>query len=334
MKRWDEMGKSLGADSTSWKTSRASFDTTFNHTGETDLQGWDNRELIRNPGSMLPRQFEKYTEQLRKLRPKFKQFLLKEEMTRSARQVVQRSSPLASERSTIRISGDGQVDMFASAQASLSGRVESFLAEHLKEELLENPNSTKLGAQPHRYAGLGYTTMNPMQTRYLSKPIPGRVLPAEKKKEKNKDQFTYKDQLVAAAGIIGDTPRDTVALSPTDLGDESGRPRTNKEHGTGMFRLTNIELGLPPSVVGSNPETPKDSEWRKIQFTSITRENANVSNPYPLGSPEYVAMPVGRPAGLKTHVNIVKASRTVLNQRTTDNDGLLTTISSMIKRTR
>ncbi|KAF8576883.1 hypothetical protein K439DRAFT_1366047, partial [Ramaria rubella] len=161
MRRWEEMGKRLEMEELgSWfykALGAPPFDSEFsNRRGGDIVPGRkssfrgaeaDASNSLPNPEHMLPKQFSKYLERIRDLRPEFK--------------------------ATLRTDGTGGVDMFASAQNSGNAFINKFLSQRAKQDLY-SPDSKRIERQPHRTAGLEYTTTSLLQSYYLHKPIPGR----------------------------------------------------------------------------------------------------------------------------------------------------------------
>ncbi|KIJ44318.1 hypothetical protein M422DRAFT_47404 [Sphaerobolus stellatus SS14] len=295
IKRWDEMGKDLRMDAMAlWQATNA-FDSDFARPRDEqeglslrDVTGWDASELVPRPYNMKPKQFQKYVERVRKLRPEFKRFLLEEEARKREEQAQSGEKLLRSQRSQIKLAGDGEVDMYTSAQTHVVRYVNSFLAEHAKQELLEKSNSTKIGPQPHRTAGLEYTTMNQAQVRYLSKPLPGRVIQGTDDVSAERKTVL----LAAVGGLLGKLPegkaQEGYVIAPTEFGKQEN-PRVDSKRGESKFRMTSVSLYSPPNVVGPKPGTVKDAEWSIIAFGDTKLETANVENPYPPGTAAYVA---------------------------------------------
>ncbi|KAF8517511.1 mitochondrial ribosomal protein subunit-domain-containing protein [Hysterangium stoloniferum] len=315
MKRWQEQGKSLKSlELGAWYFVAKKFtppDSEFNGAGASTLEPSVEEGSVHDlPDaiSMRERQFKKYLERVRALRPEFKKFLHQYALS-AQEEPSHRTRPpkLPSERAggrdTLKLTGSGAVDMYASAAIGNEVHARRFLTWMRARELYA-PQSTALARQPHHFAGLEYTRISDLQAQYLHRPVRGRdVMQNHAAYDRGRDTLSPKVHYVAAGGVVGTMPLDAAGnLVPTDYGTQE-TPRRHREHGVGHFRMTRALLADPPTVVGRAPEGIAHTERavkgaaqgtakthvKRIEFWPVTHENANRSNPYPLGSRAYIA---------------------------------------------
>ena len=340
MRRWEELGKKLEPMALGLWPSKSEpwrIDTEFDRAGKEGLElGRDlekeaafmnARTAIPNPDAMTKKQFQKYLDHLRSLRPQFKEFL--KEQKHPAQDPKVRS-----EQSTLKLTGSGEVNMFLSAQHTPETPITDFL-KHWATHDFYSSESTRIEQYPHKFAGLEYTYMSALQSQYLHKPAPGRDIGQSRASRFNGQNKLSKYDLIAVGGIIGAMRDGNHTIVPTDFGTRED-PRTNREQGKGLFRMSRVFLQNAPVTVGRLPQTVGHTELNEIEFRTIQSAMANRSNPYTLGSAEYVAQegmtkgkgrhPVpGKIAGMTRYVRERPSPR-----ERTPNLALLSTLTGMI----
>lgn len=315
MRRWEELGKKLEVhELANWTRNPYSWatDTEFDKAGNVvGAPGCERREtlvsdpdnLIPDPEAMSPKQFKKYLNRLRALRPEFKKFLQdswreqqsqQEQLSNQKHQTQQNrkhgNRKLESERKATgihRITGSGDIDMFASSQNASNMFVDKFLV-HRETKALESLESRRVEARPHNLAGLQYSFLSTLQSRYLHKPAPGRDVVQSRAVRFDRSARETKTDIIAVGGILGELKESgTQTIIPTDFGTQEA-PRQNREQGKGIFLMRKVELLRIPLTVGQVPENAGAAKFASVEFSTPQLAKANSSNPYPLGSLDYV----------------------------------------------
>lgn len=305
MRRWEEIGKKLEVEEVGNPDVYARYgwpiDSEFDRAGAAGLE--PGRELRRESQisyhhdnipdfeAMSNKGFEKYLDYLRTLRPKFKRYLAERWIEQQQRLIASSSRNtrrLPSEMAgVVKVTGSGEVDMYASSMTAGNLHVNNFLAGHLTEEL-NSGRSTRIQQKPHRNGGLEYAFMSALQSQYLHKPSPGRDITQSRAERFKKAVPEKKADLIAVGGLIGELQGvGARTIVPTDFGTQD-MPRRNREQGKGLFRLGRVRLERKPLTVGHAPEKADHAQFRMIEFRTAEMPNANSSNPHPLGSMEYV----------------------------------------------
>ncbi|OSD08453.1 hypothetical protein PYCCODRAFT_1429522 [Trametes coccinea BRFM310] len=113
-------------------------------------------EATRNLSAMSPKEFERYLERVRELRPAFREFLNKK-YGKDAKNAVADES------------------LMSHATRVAANDFQEFLKHRAYLEYRE-PRPRYIEQQPHRFAGLNYTRSTPLQTQLNTKPHVGRIL--------------------------------------------------------------------------------------------------------------------------------------------------------------
>jgi Mitochondrial ribosomal protein subunit len=310
MRRWEQLGKKLVIEEMgNWRIRPLTWstDSEFDRAGKVGIEPGRERDrehkvlnpntLIPDPEAMSPKQFQKYIERLRKIRPEFKEYLagryLKQQNEQQKQQPntkAKASHKLNSEvkqQGILKLSGSGEIDMYASGQQAASMHVDDFLMRRAAEEF-QSEESKRIERRPHNLAGLEYTFMSTMQSQYLHKPVPGRDVAQSRAERYDHSRREQKTDIIAVGGMLGEL-RDTggQTIMPTDFGTLE-EPRRNREQGRGTFVIKTADLYRVPSTVGHTPQKASDTKFSSIQFSTPELAKSNSSNPHPLGSIEYV----------------------------------------------
>ncbi|KAF8578096.1 hypothetical protein K439DRAFT_1663915 [Ramaria rubella] len=155
---------------------------------------------------------------------------------------------------TLRTDRTGGVDMFASAQNSGNAFINKFL--------------TPSNRRPRIHDNVSIAIVLLAQTRSRSR------YRTESAAYENSLRLTKVD-LVAVGGIIGALPKtDAVTLLPTDFGTRD-TPRTDRERGTGLFRVVKALLD-PPVVVGPVPQKATETKFKTIELRMLGAEKTKL----------------------------------------------------------
>ena len=307
LRRWEELGKKLEVEELgTWTHYQYSWaiDTEFDRAEKDGRQPGRERQregavslsdessLVPNPETMSPKRFKKYLNHLRALRPEFKEFLQDAwHKTQALQNQKGRKGPkLESEQKAMKafkLTGSGEIDMFASAQNAGNMFVNDFL-KHRAINTLRSLESKRVEARPHHFAGLQYSFVSALQTQYLHKPAPGRDVAQSRASRYVNSKQEKKTEIIAVGGILGELKEDGAqTIIPTDFGTREA-PRQNREQGKGVFLMNAVKLLRAPSTVGRVPEKAGDAKFVSIEFCTSQLASANSSNPHHPGSLDYV----------------------------------------------
>ncbi|KAF8635543.1 hypothetical protein AX17_003926 [Amanita inopinata Kibby_2008] len=224
--------------------------------------------VIPNLNAMSRKEFHRYLRKLRHLRPKFQEYLQKQNMT-------------------------ADKSLYELAQDSSSDQHTQFLLNHTSEEF-NSRTSRQIEQQPHPNAGLMYASPSRLDTRLTTRALPGIILQAEDKhfqfhKFERPDErcivsFGGLSATVERKGIIGKNP----LFKP---GTEQGIDKSKLEESVGKMRLADLELVVPPRVVGRRAQGLKAIRVKAQVTVASTHHEFGVDNPHEPGTPDYIAAP-------------------------------------------
>lgn len=264
LKKWDESG--YGASQYVGGLSETvlvehEVDSWFDRDSESSKAPIKAREVSLNPTdikrpnylSMSEKEFTKFLEELRELRPKFKAFLEEEEKRRlaqSKRRHVQAGgqaeAQLESGSTADAVSGsEAEVDLYEHAQDPSKGHgqiLEDFL-RWLARERGSQKSYEGVEPQPHRTLGLSYHLPDSLYNQRLSDSVPGRALFQESGRQRlNADVVA-----TSFIGHVADLRRnssDGIAMTQFYPDVEGYR---DSKRGEGRFRVTTakVDIGLP-----------------------------------------------------------------------------------------
>ncbi|KAF8499947.1 mitochondrial ribosomal protein subunit-domain-containing protein, partial [Gautieria morchelliformis] len=182
MRRWEQLGKKLDIEEMgNWRIRSFtwSIDSEFDRAGKVGIEPGRERvrehkilnpnTLIPDPEAMSPKQFQKYIERLRKIRPEFKEYLAGRYLQQQKQQPntkdkgSQKLNSEVKQSGILKLSGSGEIDMYASGQHAASMHVDDFLMRRADREF-RSPGSKRIERRPHNLAGLEYTFMSTMQS--------------------------------------------------------------------------------------------------------------------------------------------------------------------------
>lgn len=228
-----------------------------------------------NTTAMSAKRFERYLRKVRRQRQDFQAFI------KTKKDVIH----------------DGTVDSLLSPtrpkeliykavyKESRDRHVQTFLAKEFAQNSASN-NSDIVQSIPHPTGGLTYANASDYQSRYRSKPVPGRALHLVPKKDNTSSLHVN----VAVGGWVGReiAVKNDLDFTLTDFGTLEGAPRKNERNGEGIYRPLQAMLHKPPEVVGRHPQRVEKSEL-SLQFVNWKGVEEVQRNPYTPGSREYVA---------------------------------------------
>jgi len=218
-----------------------------------------------NIDAMTPKQFKRYLEKLRTLRPAFREFL----ETARAKDVQKRGS----------IGRPGWMKIRSSNLLEQS-RYETdlhntFLSQRMAQTI-NDPESHVLGQDVHPNGALVYTHLTNVEDYFWRKPLPGRAVGRSR------------NAIVSFAGVNASLPQSKsegilpIEWKPlVERGVDTGR-------GISKFRATQTEVHKPPQVVGQKPEGMADMDVR-MWVSSHSRLDIVRPNPHLPWTREYVS---------------------------------------------
>ena len=193
-----------------------------------------------NIDAMTPKQFKRYLENLRTLRPAFRQFLEAEQA-----KVVQQ------ERAVSRHARKGKVRSSNLLEQSLyeTDLHKTFLSRHAAQ-IINDPQSRVLEQDVHPNGALMYHHLTHLEHYFWRQPLPGRVVGRSR------------NLMVSFAGTnVSLPPSKSEGAQPiewkslVERGTDTGR-------GISEFRACQTEVFAPPRVVGQKPEGMADMDVR------------------------------------------------------------------------
>jgi hypothetical protein len=211
-----------------------------------------------NIDAMTPKQFKRYLEKLRTLRPAFREFLEGE-----------RANNTQKERSVGRPAWKNKIRSSSLLEQS---RYETdlhmtFLSKHMAQTI-NGPESRVLEQDVHPNGALAYTHLTDLEHYFWRKPLPGRAV------GKNRNL------VVSLAGVNASLPQSkSEGIQPiewktlVERGADTGR-------GISKFRVSQTEVLKPPQVVGHKPEGMADMDVRmwlsSHSLLDMARANPNL----------------------------------------------------------
>ncbi|KZV88105.1 hypothetical protein EXIGLDRAFT_722962 [Exidia glandulosa HHB12029] len=316
VEQWNEMGMDqVTPDETSAFAGdrAASIDSDFaRRPGMSDLervQPFARRRTLakevpmKNIHKMRPKEFERYLDRLRQLRPKFNEFVLKEGPKLLAQgQATKAQSYTSVAQIRAHPSSESIPDHFISQEVSLSAGGEG---------------TTWIEQRPHPLGGLTYTTTSPLQSLYFFPPVVGRLVDLNSKTTttttNSAEGATHSGVFIAAvSGVLATVEgSDMKGQRLVDFGPY-GRPDSSEEkwnernphQGIVPLRINNASVQRIPRVVGVKPED-------LVKGAKLTGVRASVWEPKAFynaalpGSPDWVKnntanVVVDVPSGVQT----------------------------------
>ena len=265
------------------------------------------RASIPNIDAMTPKQFQRYLESLRALRPAFREFLQVEQAESTKRSRIRSSNLLEQSRFP--------TDLH-----------QAFLSKHTAQKI-NNPDSRVLEQDVHPNGALTYTHLTDLEHYFWRKPLPGRAVGKAR-------------GLVAVsfAGLNARLPHDrSEGIQPTDWkslverGVDTGK-------GISKFRVAQMEVFAPPKVVGRKPEGIADMDVT-MRISSHSRLDISRANPHLPWTREYVSQvsdaPItGRKPGMTNPPEMRKKSlfesTNTAKQREAQSQQLLDTLCTLL----
>ena len=219
-----------------------------------------------NIDAMTPKQFERYLEELRTLRPAFRKFL-KAEQVKDAQKESSTGRPVW--KNKIRSSNLLEQSRY---ETDLH---KTFLSKHMAQTI-NDPRSRILEQDVHPNGALAYTNLTDLEHYFWRQPLPGRAV------GKNRNL------VVSLAGVNASLPHSrSEGIQPVEWrslverGVDTGR-------GISKFRVSQMEVFKPPQVVGHKPEGMADMDVR-MWVSSHSRLDIVRANPNLPWTREYVS---------------------------------------------
>ena len=224
---------------------------------------------IPNINAMTSKQFQRYLEKLRTLRPAFREFLEAEQAKSVQTKGPKGRSASPPWKNKIKSSNLLEQSRY---ETDLHG---TFLSRNMAQAI-NDPDSHILEQDVHPNGALAYTHLTDLEHYFWRKPLPGRVVGGAR---------TF---VVSFAGINARLPlRKSEGIQPVDWrslverGADTGR-------GISKFRVSQTEVYRPPQVVGSKPGNTLDMDV-KMWVTSHGRLDLVAANPNLPWTREYVS---------------------------------------------
>ncbi|KAK7467609.1 hypothetical protein VKT23_004662 [Stygiomarasmius scandens] len=248
----------------------------YGHRGPALREG-SKVALLPNVNAMSPKQFERYVEKLRELRPKFKEYLQNKGEFKG--------------KSTFQLSQDLNKLHFR-----------FFLEQHTAESFAD-VNSGVIEQRPHAVGGLLYSHPSKLHSQLFSKPQPGIVLGGGYEDiDKGREQVLVASFAGMTSVIRKEHWQGKRAL--LDHTSEAGIKRENLANSVATMRLKpeNVLLEEPPRSVGTFHRGLMGTKIKSIAMVDNGRSGFSQSNPYRPGTMEYSGM---KPAAVKGSVEVV-----------------------------
>ena len=264
-----DLWKKLGPDAVfQW---RVDSDFALGAEGsDAALGAKKNRKNIHNIDAMTPKQFRKYLENLRALRPAFREFL-----------AAERAKTVETEPTILTNPPPGRNKVQARSSNLLEQSIhptnfhKGFLSKHMAERI-DNPKSLIVEQDVHPNGALSYTHLTDLEHYFWRKPLPGRAV------------GKGRSLVVSFAGSNTRLPLNkSEGIQPTDWkslverGVDTGR-------GISKFRVSQVEVSAPPRVVGHKPEGIEDMDV-KTYVSSHGQLDIVRANPHLPWTREYVS---------------------------------------------
>ena len=248
-----------------------------------------------NIDAMTPKQFERYLEKLRTLRPAFLEFL-DAEQAKNAQKGGSTGRPAW--KNKIRSSNPLKQSRY---ETDLH---KTFLSKHMGQTI-HDPESRILEQNVHPNGALAYTHLTDLEHYFWRQPLPGRAV------GKNRNlvvSFAGVNASLSQSKSEGIQPIEWKPL--VERGADTGR-------GISKFRASQTEVFKPPQVVGHKPEGMADMDVR-MWISSHSRLDIVRANPNLPWTREYVSQVSDAPiTGLRpgmTNPPLLKRSRYKLTE--------------------
>ena len=188
---------------------------------------------IHNVDAMTPKQFQRYLENLRALRPVFREFLEAEQKNKNAE----------GSRPASRLSRKNHVQSSNLLEQSIypTDLHKAFLSKHTAQRI-GDPESRVLEQDVHPNGALAYTHLTDLEHYFWRKPLPGRAVGKSRALVVSFAGFNARLPVNQSEGI---QPIDWKSL--VERGADTGK-------GISKFRVSQVEVFAPPKVVGHRPE--------------------------------------------------------------------------------
>ena len=239
---------------------------TVSEVKESQDRGQGNTSNI---DAMTPKQFQRYLEKLRTLRPAFREFL-KTELAKN----VQKNGPDGRTTPSFRKNKVRSQNLLEQScyQTDLH---KTFLSQHMAQAV-HDPESRILEQDVHPNGALAYTHLTDLEHYFWRQPLPGRAVGKSR------------NLVVSFAGVNASLPqRKSEGIQAIDWkslverGADTGR-------GLSKFRVAQTEIYRPPQVVGHKPEGIADMDVR-MWVSSHGRLDILMANPNLPWTREYVS---------------------------------------------
>lgn len=223
---------------------------------------------IHNIDAMTPKQFQRYLEKLRALRPAFREFL---QVEKAEDRNIEEDGP------TGRPQRRNKVESSNLLKQSIypTDLHKTFLSKHAGQSI-DNPESLALEQDVHPNGALAYTHLTDLEHYFWRKPLPGRAV------------AKIKSFIVSFAGFNARLPFNQSEgiqfadwKSLVERGVDTGR-------GISKFRVSQTEVFIPPQVVGRKPEGIANMDVR-MYVSSRDRLDITRANPHLPWTREYVS---------------------------------------------
>jgi len=219
-----------------------------------------------NIDAMTPKQFERYLEKLRTLRPAFREFL-KVEQAKDTQKGISVGRPAW--KNKIRSSNPLEQSRY---ETDLH---KTFLSKQMAQTI-HDPESRILEQDVHPNGALAYTHLTDLEHYFWRQPLPGRAV------GKNRNlvvSFAGANASLTQSKSEGIQPIEWKPL--VERGVDTGR-------GVSKFRASQTEVFKPPQVVGHKPEGMADMDVR-MWISGHSRLDIVRANPNLPWTREYVS---------------------------------------------
>ena len=240
-------------------------DAALEAKGKSPSRGRGNTPNI---DAMTPKQFQRYLEKLRTLRPAFREFLEAEQ----AKNVPKQGT---SARATSPWKNRLQSSNLLEQSRYETDLHKTFLSRHMAQTF-NDPESRILEQEVHPNGALAYTHLTDLEHFFWRQPLPGRAV------------GKTKNLVVSFAGVNANLPpRKSEGIQPIDWkslverGADTGK-------GISKFRVSQMEVFKPPQVVGHKPEGMEGMNVR-MWVSSHSQLNLVMANPNLPWTREYVS---------------------------------------------
>ncbi|KAF9789698.1 mitochondrial ribosomal protein subunit-domain-containing protein, partial [Thelephora terrestris] len=250
-----DLWKKLGPNAKSqWKVNSDFALGTADPASEVEKASQDHIQAgIPNIDAMSPKQFQRYLESLRALRPAFHKFV---EAERARTSKVQSSNLLEQSRYPTEIH-------------------KIFLSNHSAQRV-NDPDSKILEQDAHPNGALTYTHLTKLEHYFWRQPLPGRVVGKMKTLTASFAGFNTRLPPSQSEGL---QPIDWRSL--VERGVDTGK-------GISKFRVSLMEVSTPPRVVGHKPDGISNMDVR-MHVSSHGRLDMVRANPHLPWTRDYVS---------------------------------------------